>query len=89
MYSAQALRHVAEQIDALYWAAGAPDPGTGDADEGAVGRGAELRDHEYGDIGFENYEAAALNHAMQDDRHPSRRMDRPRQPGRKRPRAVR
>ncbi|MCJ1391983.1 hypothetical protein MMC18_004850 [Xylographa bjoerkii] len=43
-YPAPALRHVAEQIDALYWAAGATDSQTGAADEGGVGRGADLRE---------------------------------------------
>ncbi|MCJ1281339.1 hypothetical protein MMC26_000658 [Xylographa opegraphella] len=44
---APALRHVAEQIDALYWAAGAPDEGGVDDNTGAVGCGVDLRDDEH------------------------------------------
>ncbi|MCJ1472668.1 hypothetical protein MMC13_001317 [Lambiella insularis] len=46
IYSAQALRHVAEQIDALYWAAGAPDVHTGELEDGDIARDSDLRDHE-------------------------------------------
>ncbi|MCJ1399639.1 hypothetical protein MMC11_002841 [Xylographa trunciseda] len=46
VYPAAALRHVAEQIDALYWAAGAPDEETGEDGAGMVGRGVDLRDDE-------------------------------------------
>ncbi|MCJ1386890.1 hypothetical protein MMC17_010018 [Xylographa soralifera] len=45
-YPAPALRHVAEQIDALYWAAGAPDEGAVEDDTEAIGRGTDLRDDE-------------------------------------------
>ncbi|MCJ1410259.1 hypothetical protein MMC19_004344 [Ptychographa xylographoides] len=46
VYPSQALRHIAEQIDALYWAAGAPDPHSGEVDDGVITRDADLRDHE-------------------------------------------
>jgi len=46
VYSSQSLRHVAEQIDALFWEAGAPPLHTEDADPDAVDRDADLRDHE-------------------------------------------
>ncbi|MCJ1430993.1 hypothetical protein MMC27_000343 [Xylographa pallens] len=42
VYPAPALRHVAEQIDALYWAAGAPAQASAEEDTDAVARGADL-----------------------------------------------
>ncbi|MCJ1420202.1 hypothetical protein MMC32_006559 [Xylographa parallela] len=42
VYPAPALRHVAEQIDALYWAAGAPAEGPVEDDTDAVARRTDL-----------------------------------------------
>lgn len=47
VYSAQAIRHVAEQIDALYWAAGAPDKHEGQLEDAAISEETDLRDPEY------------------------------------------
>ncbi|KAI9838395.1 MAG: hypothetical protein M1819_005664 [Sarea resinae] len=44
-YSSEALRHVAEQIDALYWAAGAPEDEM-DGRESGLRRDADLRKNE-------------------------------------------
>lgn len=47
VYSSQALRHVAEQIDELYWASGAPDTVlTGYGDDVLV-KGINLNDSEW------------------------------------------
>ncbi|MCJ1318113.1 hypothetical protein MMC15_003440 [Xylographa vitiligo] len=45
-YPAPALRQVAEQIDALYWAAGAPAEEAADDNRDAVGCGTDLRSDE-------------------------------------------
>ncbi|KAL9121059.1 MAG: hypothetical protein Q9187_002387 [Circinaria calcarea] len=44
VYSSQTIRHVAEQIDRLYWVSGEPDVHTGAAEDGLVGREVDLRD---------------------------------------------
>lgn len=46
-YSTQASRHVAEQIDSLYWISAEPESYTGELDEGEISRDADLRDDEY------------------------------------------
>lgn len=46
VYSSQSLRHVAEQIDALFWEAGAPPLRSDDADADVIDRDADLKDHE-------------------------------------------
>ncbi|MCJ1250935.1 hypothetical protein MMC30_008163 [Trapelia coarctata] len=46
VYSSQSLRHVAEQIDALFWEAGAPPLHCEDADPDTVDRDADLRESE-------------------------------------------
>ena len=47
VYSSQTIRHVAEQIDRLYWVSGEPDVHSGEVDEGLVGREVDLRDAKY------------------------------------------
>ena len=46
-FPAQALSHVAQQIDALYWAAAEPDAEGAEVHPDAVRVGADLRDEEY------------------------------------------
>lgn len=47
VYSSQSLRHVAEQIDTLFWEAGAPPLHDDEIEEGDVDRDTDLRAHEY------------------------------------------